>query len=227
MEDRLRRLSLRDTLLISVGLAAFYYFFIFNSPNVETRRAETQGKIRTIQAENTMMVETIERGPKIEEEIAAIKNETSRRAARFKMGMSPETVQRIISEEARAAGIFFESISDGRTGSGAPPPVARKVGGNAPDWFDIANYIRPFEISTSFSGNYAQVMRFLSYLTRTDDIITLKRLRISAGQLTPTDLTSGKSPPLRFDVTFEAYSLVTDVVADSLKPVGEAGGGAR
>lgn len=224
MEDKLRRLSLRDTLIISVGLAAFYYFFVYNSPNVETRRAETLGKIRSIQAENTMMIETIERGPKVEEEIVNIKNETSRRAARFKIGMSPEVVQRIISEEARAAGIFFESISDSRSGDVSTSESNSSRGSqkvNAPDWFNISNYIKPFEVSTSFSGSYAQVMRFLSYLTRTDDIITLKRLRISAGQLTPAEMNSGKSPPLRFDVTFEAYTLVSDVVADSLKPAGE------
>lgn len=219
MEDKLRQLSIRDTLLISIGLALFYYFFMYNSPNVETRRAETQSKIRSIQAENSMMIETIERGPKIEEEISAVKSETSKRAARFKMSMSPENVQRIISEEARAAGIFFETISDAKAPSGYGMSSSRdKTNPNAPDWFDISNYIMPFEVATSFTGNYAQVMRFLSYLTRTDDIITLKRLRINAGQLTPTEMNSGKSPPLSFDVTFEAYSLVSDVIADSLRP---------
>lgn len=222
MEDRLRRLSLRDTALISVGLAVFYYFFIYNSPDLATRTASARSEIRSITAENSLMVETIERGPKLEEEIASIKAEIRERSSRFKMSLAPERVQQIISEEARAAGIFFESITDARTGGGSSSSGysnrTRQRTASAPEWFSIDNYLNKFEISTSFNGTYAQVMRFLSYLTRTDDIVTLKQLTVTAGQLSAADMTSGKSPALRFDATFEAYTLLSDVLADSLKP---------
>lgn len=221
VEDRLRRLSLRDTLIVSAMLGAFYYFFIFDAPDLQTQIRQRQGEIRALQNEIAQLMEVIDRGSLVKNEIDQVKSEIQARSSRFRMNMAAERVQQVISEEARAAGIFFEAITDSKTVgtvNQSSNRFANQNGEAPPDWFNIDRYIHKFEISTTFKGSYAQVMRFLSYLTRTEDVITLRKVTITSGQSNFRDIDSGRSPTLTFEASFEAYSLLQNVMSDTLKP---------
>lgn len=210
MEAKLRELDIKKAIGIGIALAVAYYFFVYNAPDIKNTVAAKRAEIEALEAEVKKLDEQILASDQDKIDLVKVKEEIKGRAKRFKIGLPPERIQQIISEEARAAGIFFDSISSD-TGS-EQNYVA--VDPNAPVVFSVEEYISKFGITTSFNGNFPQVMRFLSYLTRTDDIISLRNLKIASEM--SGEFNANKSPTLKFDANFEAYSLNKDITVEKL-----------
>lgn len=213
MEAKLRELDIKKAILFGIGVAAFYYFFVYNAPNIKNIAASKRAEIEALEAEVKKLDDQILASDQDKVELVKVKEELKARAKRFKIALPPERIQQVISEEARAAGIFFESISSDAGGGVDPSVIADPM---AAQTFSVSDYVTKFGVTTSFNGNFPQVMRFLSYLTRTDDIISLRNLKISAE--TTGEFNANKSPTLRFDANFEAYSLTKDITVEKLRP---------
>lgn len=206
MEDRLRALQLKYVLGVSLLLPILYYFLYFNPPNENQTISEYEQQLIQLEGEIKKLDREILGGDQVKIDLEAVKKEIKVFSSYFETKPNAKTIEQIISDEARASGISFTTLQKIESNSADPSSDISKI--------NVSEFIARRVIEASFTGTYIELMRFLSYLSRTDKIISLKQieLRSEAGER------SNKSIRLAFIADFETYEIIKDVNAENLVP---------
>ncbi len=212
MEDSLRALSIKYVIGIALVLPILYYFLYFKAPNEMSLISDSEQQLILLDGEIKKLDREIAEGDQFKQNLEIVKKEIKALATYFEARPNAKTIEQIISEEARATGISFttlQPVSD--LDQNYQVPIE---GNQAPT---AENFIKRSLIKASFSGTFIELMRFLSYLSRTDRVVSLKniQLRTAESNLGPM---SGDNIKLLFEANFETYEIIKDVNTENLAP---------
>jgi Tfp pilus assembly protein PilO len=216
VEDRIRALSIKYVVLIGIGLPILYYFFYFKPPNELALITDYEQQLVQLDGEIKKLDREISEGDQIKKNLELIKKEIKALATFFEIKPNSKSIEQIISIEARAAGISFTSLQKAANNDyGLIQEPANPGGGVL-----VTDFIQRSLIEANFTGSFIELMRFLAYLSRTDRIISLKKIELRGGPSERTYSPSGLK--LTFKADFETYEIVKDVNAETLAPAPEA-----
>ncbi len=208
VEDRLRALSLKYVIGIALILPALYYFLYFKAPNEIQSISDFEQQLIQLDGEIKKLDREITAGDQLKVELEIAKKEIKVLSSYFEPKPNAKTIEQIISDEARATGISFTSLQ--KTGGQDFGQASTEV----TDKIRVEDFISRSIIEASFSGTFIELMRFLSYLSRTDKVISLKQIELrTEGTDRP-----GAGAKLSFKADFETYAIIKDVNADALAP---------
>ncbi len=214
MEDSIRNLSIKYVLAIAIGLPILYYVFYFKPPNELAVISNFEQQLIALDGEIKSLDRAIAEGDQVKANLELIKKEIKALSTYFIVPPNAKNIEQIISEEARATGISFTSL---RAIDNQPDYVAPLPAGTVPQPSADA-YIKRSIIEANFSGTFIELMRFLSYLSRTDRIISLKEIQLKSGQDLNQIVKRRANVKLNFSADFETYEIIKDVNADALAP---------
>jgi Tfp pilus assembly protein PilO len=189
MEERLQKLTHGMALLISLALAAVYYFSMYDGG--ESREQQ----IQNINSEITRAQTDIERMNKAIKDAQVYRDLSAKLGDELNLVVSAlpaeyNTVElmKVLSTEAKGSGLSILSLN----GQSSTASTSDKK--------DI--FYEPVVVSAAFEGTFNQVVQFLSNLTKVNRIILLKQVQLNVkGQVNSTTI----SPILTLNATFEAY----------------------
>lgn len=145
-------------------------------------------------------------GTKVTSELEDYKNEIKTFSSYFKSSNEAQNIEKIISDEARATGISFTTLTKKNEVETYQNPIPTE---GVEVKIDVSDYISRLLIHSDFKGSFKELMTFLSYLTRTEKIISLKNIAVTS---------SDSSTILNYAADFETYSLIKDVNEEDLIP---------
>ncbi|MCB0356043.1 MAG: type 4a pilus biogenesis protein PilO [Bdellovibrionales bacterium] len=163
--EKLSALTLKQALAGSVGLAFLYYLLMYNDgsslekaikntkQNIQTQQIELRKFEKAEEDAKRFKAALAEEGPKFESIIKYMPAE-----------LSEFEVMEILSSEVKAAGGRVKSTN------------ATKVTSNSKDIYETIGVDLTLEIT------YSQLLLFLSYLTKTDKIVSLKEASINTNR---------------------------------------------
>jgi len=188
MEEKLKNLTISQALMIGIGLAALYYFAVYNDGSaLETQISTTRQQIVTNQAEVETLNKAIMDAERFQQSKAALGAEMDKVLQAIPNSLTALELMRIMSNEAKSIGVEIRQI-------------------NSPQGFraqsDSKLFYEPVPIDIEISGTYNQIMLFLSNLTRLNKIITAKSLQLNVAQMRTTG--SG-IPTLSLKASLNAY----------------------
>ena len=197
-EEKLRALNIKIVGAIALGGALFYLFFIFKWPDQLGAVTKLEKELRQLDIDIKKADKDIGNSEKLQSDLSSLKQEVRSVSKYFVFEEESKKIEKIISEDARISNISLSSIQ----AKGDRFESARKRKGILQSSIDIDNYILRESVSASFSGKYFQLMRFLSYLTRSERVISIKEIKIySRG----TKSKESKVMNLGFNIGFETY----------------------
>ena len=193
MEQWLGNLTIGKALLIGIGIAAGYYYFLYN--NGATLRMAIQRERQSI-AKNQMQIASINR---------AIQAAKTYKAVKATLGAEMKSVikaiptqltslqfMQTISNKAKSAGLQINSVAPGGTFQSPNFGTKKKI------------FFEPIVVSVQLTGTYNQVMRFMSSLTALNKIVTVEDLTIN-GQSS----TTSSAPVISMSSNLAAYRFLT------------------
>jgi Tfp pilus assembly protein PilO len=210
VEDSIRALSIKYVIAIGLALPILYYFFYFKAPNEMALISSSEEKLIALDGEIKRLDREISEGDQVRVNLEVIKKEIKALSTYFDAEPNSKSIEQIISEEARATGISFTSLQPVEN-QGFMPTGEESQGPSA------ADFIERSLIAASFTGTFIELMRFLSYLSRTDRIVSLKKIELRGGE-------NGGSSNLRpvvklsFQADFETYKIIKNVNSETLAP---------
>lgn len=191
--EMLKTLQTKQALIVGFVLAAIYYFVGYNDGSALTAKInQTKQEITTLQTQ-------------IAEENRKIEKIEDFKKANLVMGENLKTfityiperfnafdLMKIVSNEAKAANIGISRISEVNVSENA---AEKKL------------FYRPLMVQADLTGNFQQIMLFLSFLTRSDQILTIEDL-----SLTNYDVgrTHSDAPNLKLNARIAGYRYVKE-----------------
>lgn len=191
MEDQLRQLTIGKALLVGLGIAAFYYFVMYDDgTSRETNIANLKTQITQQQAEIAKMNTVIANAEQIKELAKNMSENLELVKQAAPESFSGLELMKILSSEAKIVGANIVSLNDTNT-----QRVSAK---------DKEEIFLPVKVSAQLEGTFNQLMLFLSNLTKTKKIIISERmqLRLKDAQRASSETAS---PILNFSGVFVAY----------------------
>jgi len=199
MEEKLEQLTLVQSALIGIGLAAFYYFFVYSVTNsdalvqrTEEEIVQTNGQIKSV---DTLIREKQELEAELLKNTELVKSSADAISLEFD---SSDAMGKL-TDKARSFGLSIESI------------------GAFNNWTKSKDEQFSFaELNLSLRGTFGQVMFFLSDFTREAGFYTVRNLKLSPENSAP----DGKSNILNSTMTITILKRT-----DQISVAGAAGGG--
>ncbi len=185
MEDKLKELTLMQCLLIAIGGAAFYYFFIFTTNDPELVISNYRQEISEYEGEIRKFDKKIEASVKLKEQIEVYEKELKVKFSYVSEDVNNTEILQLLSVEARNSGLDIETISE------------------SSEWKKLSS-LEFIEIPVSVSGDFGQVMGFLSNLSREKKLIVTDKLELEANT-DSDDSFIGKPRVVKLNVTVRVY----------------------
>lgn len=210
VEDSLRALPLKYVILVALVLPILYYFLYFNPPNEVQTISDYEQQLVMLDGEIKKLDREIAEGDQIKVNLEIAKKEIKVLSSYFEAKPNAKTIEQIISDEARATGISFTSLQKIATDN-----TGGMQEGVSDGTVRVEDFISRGIIEASFTGTFIELMRFLSYLSRTDKIISLKQIELRAEG---SERSANSSVKLGFKAEFETYDVIKDVNVENLAP---------
>jgi Tfp pilus assembly protein PilO len=157
--EMMARLSVGRAAMLGMVLAAFYYFLVFDSGNVQaTGIAQAKVQIATMQKQLIENQAKLDRAAVFKKTAAETGTTINRLLGVIPEHFSAPDLTKIVSNEARVAGSSLASITPGTT--------------------EISHVAKEFEeisVKLEMSGSFLQHMVFLSNLTRIQQILIVRK----------------------------------------------------
>ena len=160
MEEKLEQLTMIQSVLIGLGLAGFYYFFVYSVANYDSVINDSNQKIEAANAEIVKVDELIREKQELEaellknEELVKSSNEVSTKE--FDTDVALEQ----LTTKARSYGLAIESI------------------GTFSQWDPGLQFSRS-ELGIGLKGTFSQLMFFLSDFTREEGFYSFNSLKLN------------------------------------------------
>jgi Tfp pilus assembly protein PilO len=192
--EKFRNLPLGNCLMIGFFVALAYYLVFYNSgsvlqTNIQARKSEIQDLQHKI-ADEDKKIAQIEQFKKATQVMG---QDFQSLVAYIPAKFGSFDLMRSVSNEAKAAGINISRINESA--------AAEKMG-----------FYEQFKVRADLTGSFQQIMLFLSFLTRTEQIMTVPslELRTDSRSSNPTD-----TPTLRFNVEIFGYRYLPDAARET------------
>jgi type IV pilus assembly protein PilO len=165
VEQQLKNLTYGRALIISVVLAVIYYFSIYNDGSALEAQIKTGKDTRTqSEAELTSIAKAVKDAERYQTTMAQRSAEMDGVLKAVPAQLSSFDLMKIVSNESKTVGLQINSLT-------------AAAAFHSPDKDAI---FEPVTVSVNLTGNYNQVMLFLSNLTKLDKIVTVKKLNFAA-----------------------------------------------
>ena len=164
LADKLAGLSIKKCLVIGVVVGGAYYLGPYDDGSEEvrlTRRANEN--LVQAQAELNSINRVLKQAQTYRETAEELGEQLEAALRYLPEKLTPADLMKLLSTEAKAAGANIVRVQDGGTQSGSEEDFYKQI-----------------VVETELEGSFAQMMLFLSYLTRIDRIISLKTLTMSS-----------------------------------------------
>jgi|GEM_PF-3673579 len=160
MEEYIEQLSLKNALLVSIGLACMYYFFFYSVNNYKQVVMDADSKITASNAEIKRVDLLIREKQELETEL--LKNEELVRNSKefVPTDFLTETALEKLTIKARSYGLSIENI------------------GTFSDW-KTEDQLLIADLKIGLKGTYSQIMFFISDFTREKNFYGFKNLRLT------------------------------------------------
>lgn len=161
--DIMKRITVARAMILGMVLAAFYYFMMFDPGMAQQQQiANNTNRITELQ-------QTIEDNQRKLDRAAVYKKTASEIGSTINklLSLVPEKfsmtdLMRIVSNEAKVAGLSLSTVTPGQT----------KVSAMAPEFEELT-------VSVEVSGSFLQHMVFLSNLTKIPQILLTKKIEFT------------------------------------------------
>ena len=192
MEEKLNSLTMSMAFLVSLGIAAVYYFVAYNTGEaLESSIASLEQSYAANQSEIERVRTAIQDAERYQQTMATLGSEMERVQKAIPSALTSQDMMKLLSNEAKVVGAEINQITASQSQSyqasnpDTPPPL-----------------YEPVTIEINLTGTYNQLMLFLSNLTKSDKIISAKKLNLNISQGRPTNSTT---PIIEMRATIEAY----------------------
>lgn len=166
MEEKLRDLTVGKSLLIGLGLAAFYWFALYDDGVAkENLITSLDSEIVVKEKEITSINQALEDAARFQEKMNSLGAEMEKVQLAMPEKLTGLELMKIISNEAKGVGAEINQIN-------APDGNRQGIPNSEQVFYENI----PIEID--ITGTYNQVMLFMSNLTRLNKIITTHRMSL-------------------------------------------------
>lgn len=197
-------MSLAKAALLGLGLAAFYYFVMYDDGTSRQQMIQnTQNQVIAQQAELTKLQNTIAESKEIEALAADLADNMQVAIEAAPEDFNDLELMKILSAEAKVVGVSIVNLA----GVNARRAVSRRGQSEKPPIFE------PVKVAVKLEGTYNQLMLFLSNLTKTSRIIVPETLVLAMKNARQAGETA--SPTLEFAADFVGYKYNADGVASA------------
>lgn len=190
VEDKLKEISFTQALVVSIALAGFYYFFVFSTNNPAALISQNELEIAQFEGEIKKFDKEIAQAEKYKEEIKVLEKEISVKFSYVSENLTKSEILQDLSVEARQVGLSIESIGDTNR------------------WKQDLS-LEYLEVPTRVTGDFSQIMEFLSNLSREKKLIIVNKFQMSTSatiNLNPQDF--GKPREVFLDVIIRVFRKV-------------------
>lgn len=187
--ERINQLSIGRAIFIGLVLAGFYYFLSYNNgamldAQINANKAKVEELNKTIKDEEAK-IERINQYKKTAEQLGESFN-------RF-LSYIPEKLRntdlmKIVSTEAKAAGANIVRVSEQGMGT-------------------RSEFYEEIKVSVELVGTFQQMMLFMSFLTKVDQIITISKLNLRSQSSENFDISS---PSLQITADLRGYRYLAE-----------------
>jgi type IV pilus assembly protein PilO len=195
MEERLRGITFTQSLIVGVALIGLYWgMFYDNGAKLEANIRAAESETVVLQKEIESVRKAIADAERYKQTMAALGSEIEKIVQAMPTKYTPLDFMRAISNEAKGVGTEINQITSPQNFRNNDPNAA-------------AMFYEEVPIEVDLTGNYNQIMLFLSNLTRLDKIITVKQLSMESKSRTGTEAASS-SPRIDLKASFLAYRYI-------------------
>ncbi len=187
--DKINQLSIGRAIVIGLVLAGFYYYLGYNNGALLDSQLAAN-KAKTVELQKSIKDEEA----KIER-INQYKKTTEQLGESFNRFLSyiPEKLRntdlmKIVSTEAKAAGTNIVRVAEQGVGV-------------------RSEFYEEVKVNVELVGNFQQMMLFMSFLTKVDQIITVSKLNIRSNSSEQLDVTS---PSLQINADLRGYRYLAE-----------------
>ncbi|MCB0364807.1 MAG: type 4a pilus biogenesis protein PilO [Bdellovibrionaceae bacterium] len=165
LADRMQQLTFGKALMFGLLIAGLYYSIGYDSGSeLEVSIAQTKEQIQDKQTEIKGLERQIERIKTMQKVMGVLGTEFDSFLSYIPEKMSMPDLMKIISTEAKAAGVGINGIGE----------VTSNMASRATS--EEGQFYEEMIVEVELVGTYAQLLLFLSYLTKLDKILSISQL---------------------------------------------------
>lgn len=174
LAERMQQLTFGRSLMIGVVVAGMYYAIGYDSGTALNEGiVKTKEQIAEKEIEIKGLERQLERIKTMQKVMGVLGGEFDSFLSYIPEKMSMSDLMKIISTEAKAAGVGINGIGEvNRAGSGGT-----RRGDGAPN---EGQFYEELTVEVELVGTYAQLLLFLSYLTKLDKILSISQLSMTS-----------------------------------------------
>lgn len=166
LADRMQQLTFGKALMFGLLIAGLYYSIGYDSGSeLEVSIAQTKEQIQDKQTQIKGLERQIERIKTMQKVMGVLGTEFDSFLSYIPEKMSMPDLMKIISTEAKAAGVGINGIGE---------VTSSMAGGRAAS--EEGQFYEEMIVEVELVGTYAQLLLFLSYLTKLDKILSISQL---------------------------------------------------
>ncbi|MCB0383952.1 MAG: type 4a pilus biogenesis protein PilO [Bdellovibrionales bacterium] len=166
LADRMQQLTFGKALMFGLLIAGLYYSIGYDSGSeLEVSIAQTKEQIQDKQTQIKGLERQIERIKTMQKVMGVLGTEFDSFLSYIPEKMSMPDLMKIISTEAKAAGVGINGIGE---------VTSSMAGGRATS--EEGQFYEEMIVEVELVGTYAQLLLFLSYLTKLDKILSISQL---------------------------------------------------
>lgn len=191
VKDALRRLTTVRALVLGLFFSALYYYFVYdNGDTIVRNTVSAQHEIDATQKQIKELTDKLDRAHEYQRSAAEMGEALNRLLSYIPEDFRPQDFMKLVSEEAKIAGLNIIRISEGNQNQNQNKKVE----------------FEELVVSVEFQGSFAQQMTFLANLTKRKQIFILDKFTLTKDQ-SASSLES-EFPVLGFRADIKAYRYV-------------------
>ncbi len=195
MEEKIQQLSVGKAFLIGLGIAAFYYFTMYNDGTVYLNQIQnSNSQLAQKQKELADMRKTIEDSRQINQLKEELEESMSSVVNAAPEDFNELELMKVLSTEAKVVGASINELKAGNN--------RRRFQTRAGQQAQVDTF-EPINVDVKLTGTYNQLMLFLSNISKTGRLITAEKMSLKLAS--PTKALETASPQIEFAATFVGY----------------------
>lgn len=194
MEEKIQQLSVGKAFLIGLGIAAFYYFTMYNDGTVFLNQIQNNNNQIT---QKTKELADLQKTIQDSKRITQLKEELEESMSSV-VNAAPEDfnaleLMKVLSTEAKVVGASIVELKAGRS-------QRRNTGPRGQQQIET---FEPINVDVKLKATYNQLMLFLSNISKTGRLITAEKMSLKLAN--PSKALETASPEIEFVSTFVGY----------------------
>jgi len=186
MEEQLNELSFSRAFMISVGVAVFYYFTIFTTKDPNAQIAAYKEEIAQYEGEIKKFDKQIAETAELKDKVKVLEKELDVKHSYVSKQITKGDILQKLSVEARKSGLNIETV------------------GEDIKWARLSS-LEFLDVRLSLSGDFTQVMLFLSNLTREKQLYVTNKFELTADEISNNEEDQGKPRVVNLAISIRVF----------------------